>query len=215
MTHRRKLRPMEEVHTRKGAMMRVIPEEKNLMGLTKAQELIIATYIEELATKPKGAFTRTAQRMKCSAGTVKKLVDQNPQGMQVADEHINSHLDHSWATRENIIAELSRVASFNFQDLFDENGRLMHPTQWSEDAARAIMGMDVERRTEGKGEDAVEVIVLKPRAYNKVQALEILGRIAIPELRRSELTGMGGAPLNAPTVYEVTFVENHGNSNGQ
>ena len=189
-------------------------EHRNADELTPKQEVVADTYATELVTKPAGAFTRTARKLGMSPQNVKNTVEL-PKVDAVVTQHLNAVLKDADITRERIIEELGCVAFFNSQELYDENGNLMHPSMWPERAARAIMGMDCERRVI-KGKDGAadeEVIVMKPRAASKNQALEILGRIKIPELRRSEFTGPGGGPLTAPPVVHIHFVKSDGNGN--
>ena len=164
--------------------------------LTPKQEIVATTYANEVVERPTGAITRTARKVGMAPQNVKNVLNI-PKVDNVVTQHLNAVLKDEHITRERIIEELGTVAFFNIQDLFDDNGNMLHPSMWPEHAARAIQGMDVERRTiKGKdGADDEEEIVLKPRAASKIQALEILGRIKIPELRRQELTGKGGTPL--------------------
>ncbi len=184
-------------------------EHRSPDELTTKQEVIAATFATELVTKPAGAFTRTARKLGTTPQNVKRTVEL-PKVDEVVTQHLNAVLKDADITRERIIEELGTVAFFNVQDLFDDNGNMLHPSMWPEHAARAIQGMDVERRVD---KDGTEEIVLKPRAASKIQALEILGRIKIPELRRSEFTGPGGGPLTAPPVVHINFVKADGNGN--
>jgi terminase small subunit-like protein len=206
-------RPVPEKHVEtvihKGGKIRTRTrrEHRNPEDITPKQEVIAATYATELVTKPAGAFTRTARKLGTTPQNVKRTVEI-PKVDEVVTQHLNAVLKDADITRERIIEELGTVAFFNVQDLFDDNGNMMHPSMWPEHAARAIQGMDVERRVI-KGKDGAsdeEEIVLKPRAASKIQALEILGRIKIPELRRQELTGRGGTPL-IPTRPEAVDKE--------
>src|SRR5271154_4950676 len=92
-------------------------------------------------------------------------------------ELISRQLTAADATVENIVRELLRVALFDPRRMFDARGNLVPITELDDDTAAAIAGLDVERRTEGKGEDAETYYVMKIKIAPKVSALETLAKL--------------------------------------
>lgn len=80
------------------------------------------------------------------------------------------------ANAERILLELCRIAFFDPRKMFNEDGTMRQISEFDDDTAAAISGFDIERRTEGRGEDREEYYVLKPRTVSKNQALEMLAK---------------------------------------
>lgn len=96
-------------------------------------------------------------------------------------------------------SELSAIANFDVRRLFDENGKMKHPKDWDDDTAAAIQGLDIEER-HTRAEDGTKLTELlsttKPRAYNKLSAIETLIQLKnLGAPKRLEVTGKDGAPL--------------------
>lgn len=77
-------------------------------------------------------------------------------------------------TAERVLLELARIAFVNPQSLFDTHGQLLDISKMPEDAARALSGFDIETKTSSYGEDEVTTTTIKPRMWNKLEALKLL-----------------------------------------
>lgn len=117
-------------------------------------------------------------------------------GMAVAD-----------LTAERVILELMRVGLSDAGRMFDAQGNMIPIDQMDEDTRRAIAGFDVEKRTERHGDSVETYYVMKPRLWNKNQALETLAKFHY-DLKGKLLppTGNGGALTPAVPVVHVHFV---------
>lgn len=90
------------------------------------------------------------------------------------EEKLNSKLDISI---ERVAKEFARIAFCDTRKLFRDDGSLLPPSQWDDDTAAAIGGMDVNELFEGSGEDRSQVgYIKKVKMTDKVRALEGLGR---------------------------------------
>jgi hypothetical protein len=109
-------------------------------------------------------------------------------------------------TAERILVELGRIAFFDPAMCYDEDGRLLRITEMPADARAALAGFEVEKRTEGRGEDAEDVYTFKIKHVNKNQALEVLAKYH-PEFqqRLAEASRNQGDGRLAPPVINVNF----------
>lgn len=76
----------------------------------------------------------------------------------------------------DLVKQMMRLGFSDVRRLFDENGQLKDVTQLGDDIAAAIQSIEIERRTEGKGEDKEVYYVHKIRLADKKGNLEMLGR---------------------------------------
>lgn len=75
--------------------------------------------------------------------------------------------------------ELCRVAHLDIRKLYDEIGQLKPVSEWDEESAAAVSGVETVRRKSDEFDDDGKPIyetVLKVRTYDKVKALELIGR---------------------------------------
>jgi len=75
---------------------------------------------------------------------------------------------------ERLLLEQSRLALFDQRRLFDENGRLLHPKDFPDDAAAAVSSIKVTRRTVAGSEDAISEDVIEVKLWSKNAALDSL-----------------------------------------
>jgi hypothetical protein len=139
-------------------------------------------------------------------------LDYIPQGKNIRkyrSDLIQKQLEAADVTTERTLMEIARIAYWDPRKMFDENGDLIPITELDYDTAAAIAGLEVERRTEGRG-DAREVYhVLKIKIASKVAALDLLTRLDLEAQRK----GASG-PMQAAPVFNVQFVKpqlNNGN----
>jgi len=100
---------------------------------------------------------------------------------------LNARLD---LTAERVLAELSRIALSDVAEAFDEDGNLRDVHEMPEGVRRCISGLDVEELFTGRGDSREQVGRLKKlRLWDKVKALEALGRHFRLFTERVEVTG--------------------------
>jgi len=107
-------------------------------------------------------------------------------------------------TRERIAQELARIGFLDIRNVFDEQGRLKDPVEWSDDEAAAIAGLESENIFDGYGEDKTLIGYLKKiKLSDKRAALDSLVKLmgyAAPE--KHELTGQMGITWHEERTYE-------------
>lgn len=80
-------------------------------------------------------------------------------------------------TAERVIAELGRLAFSDMRQLYNAEGGLKPISEWPEDAARAVAGIDTDELFDGFGNAREQVgVTKKVRLWAKNHALETLAR---------------------------------------
>lgn len=114
---------------------------------------------------------------------------------------------------ERALTEIARVAFSDLRKLYNEDGSLKLPSEWDDDEAAAIAGVEVLEEFSGRGEDRTLVgFTKKVRVFDKIKALELLSKhlgIIANGKRKDEEEGEGGGrvlttlELSAKIVYLV------------
>lgn len=95
-------------------------------------------------------------------------------------------------TADDVLRELWRIGKADLRLAFDDNSRLLPVKQLPDDIALVISGVDNEEMRDD-GETIGDV--RKVRTWDKVKALELIGKHLAMWVDRSELTGAGGGPV--------------------
>lgn len=99
-------------------------------------------------------------------------------------------------TQRAILAEYARIAFFDLRQCFDEHGNLLSMEKMPPDAARVLAVYEVETRTFGAGDDAMDIVNKKIKTHSKMDALDKL---------RSHV-GLA-TPAEKATVDATTFLQ--------
>jgi phage terminase small subunit len=105
-------------------------------------------------------------------------------------------------THQRILEEEGRLAFLNPQGLVNENGKLLDLHELPEDVARAIVGLDVMRQTDGS-------LKYKYRFSDKGKSLERLERIVgmfAPE--KHEIAGKDGSAIDLTAIVMKVTEQN-------
>lgn len=86
-----------------------------------------------------------------------------------------------------VIDELKNIAFGNVADFFDAEGRLLTPRDMPVEVQRFLSSMEVEAKP-GRGEEPARY-VSKVKAWDKLKAIELLGRYYKMFVDRVEVTG--------------------------
>lgn len=78
------------------------------------------------------------------------------------------------APPDDVLSTLAEIAFLDPRKLFDSEGNVLPIRDWPIEAARAVAGVEVLRRTGGTGEPNTEM--LRIRFVDKVKALEMLAK---------------------------------------
>lgn len=147
-----------------------------LTGLTEQQERF--TFLTVTTGRPHVAYRKAYDASNMQDNTIRAAISEllhNPAITKriselkvIADRKLDVSV-------ERIAVELARIGFFDPRDLFDDDGEPLPISELSEDAARAIAGLDVEDVFEGRGEDRMQTgRVKKYKIASKLKALELM-----------------------------------------
>lgn len=99
-------------------------------------------------------------------------------------------------TSERVVLELARLAFSDKRKLFRADGSIKPPDEWDDDTAATIAGIETDELNEGSGEKRVRIgDRRKVKQWDKVKALELLGKHLGMFVDRHEHSGPGGKPI--------------------
>lgn len=104
---------------------------------------------------------------------------------------------------ERVLLELARIAFVNPQSFFDDNGQLLEITKMPEDAARALSGFDVEVKTTAYADEEITTTTIKPRMWNKLEALKLLMSHLGMNLPGDKLKLSGSVNFIADMIHKI------------
>jgi phage terminase small subunit len=81
-----------------------------------------------------------------------------------------------WA-KEAVLSELRAIALADIRSILDESGGVKPASEWPEEIARVIAGIDQFEEFEGRGSARVQVgWTKKIKFWDKLKALELIGK---------------------------------------
>lgn len=142
--------------------------------ITKKQRLFISEYqIDFNGTK---AAIRAGYSPKRASEMAYQLL-QIPTVRQALDRAMEERLRKIGVRADRVLSEIARVAFSDLRKLYNEDGSLMLPHEWPEEAAGAVAGVEVTEEFEGTRKDREHVgTTKKVRVFDKVRALELLSK---------------------------------------
>ncbi len=93
----------------------------------------------------------------------------------------------------DLLEQGKRLVFADIRKLFDEQGKLLHPTQWPDDVAAAVAGMDLVEEW-GKGEDG------KPEQVGWTKKVKMIDKAGPLFKLLDYLIGAPGAPATTTNV---------------
>lgn len=151
----------------------------------------------------------TALKLNISTHTVHKWLRLSHVTAVIALQEEIADLD-SDLTRQKILAAYEAIAFADIRTIFAADGKLLPPSQWPDEIAFAVLGVDTqERQLREKGEHFNEFeLVRKIKLHDRKTALDFLATYKkIAGAKRIEVTGKDGEPLAAAGPPVIHFVE--------
>lgn len=99
----------------------------------------------------------------------------HPGVQAIIQERQSKRLAKADITADRILTELLRLATYDVRALYDAQGNVRPLSEWPDDVAAAVQGMDVVKRNIVAGDGHLDR-VLKLRLANKDRALELLAK---------------------------------------
>jgi phage terminase small subunit len=178
--------------------------------ITEKQRLFISEYqVDFNGTR---AVIRAGYSPKRASEMAYQLL-QIPTVRQALDRAMEERLRKIGVRADRVLTEIARVAFSDLRKLYNEDGSLKLPSEWDDDEAAAIAGVEVLEEFSGRGEDRTLVgFTKKVRLFDKIKALELLSKhlgIIGNGKRKDEEEGEGGGrvlttlELSAKIIYLV------------
>lgn len=142
--------------------------------ITEKQRLFISEYqVDFNGTK---AVIRAGYSPKRASEMAYQLL-QIPTVRQALDRAMEERLRKIGVHADRVLTEIARVAFSDLRKLYNEDGSLKLPSEWDDDEAAAIAGVEVLEEFSGRGEDRTLVgFTKKVRVFDKIKALELLSK---------------------------------------
>jgi len=102
-------------------------------------------------------------------------------------------------TKETLIQELAHIAKFDLREVYNDDGTLKKPGEWSDEAGHALAGIEVDEIFTADGE--FKGFTKKVKRDNKIAAITQLSRmLGHDEPEKHELNGKDGK-----TIFDITL----------
>lgn len=165
-------------------------------------------FVNAYLTKAAGNATQAAIIAGYSEATAPQIGSRLLRQADVK-EAIGQRLTKADVTTERVLQEAAAIAFSDPRKLFDERGNLKPIHELDDDAARAIASVEVTKeRTIREGSTTTQEAVTKVKSWDKVKALEMLGRHLA--LWNDKQSGEGKVVVNIgflnPTTTDVVVM---------
>lgn len=163
--------------------------------MTPKQERFVQEYLVDLNA------TQAAIRAGYSAKTAEVQGPRLLGNVGVAEairEAMEARAESAGITAERVLEEIAKSAFGDIRAVFDENGHLRLPDDLTDEAAASVASIEVVTKPSGVDADGNRVVehVHKIKSWDKLKALELLGRHLGMFVDRREITGKGGASVS-------------------
>jgi phage terminase small subunit len=171
-------------------------------GLTPKQARFVEEYLIDLNA------TQAAIRAGYSQRTARQIGEENlskPDISAAIQSAKAARSERTHITQDRVLQELARIAFFDLRKLYREDGSLKNPSEWDDETAAAVAGVDVVE-TKGNAEFGGEAgarhipeFVKKAKVFDKNSALTLAMRHLGMLRDKIEHTGKDGKdlPLNS------------------
>lgn len=141
------------------------------------------------------AITRAGFKGKRPDAAASKLLAK-PGVKALVEAETAKALERAGVRTDAVLRELASIAFSDFRKLFDADGNLKPVGEWDDQTAASVSAIDIERLYEGKGTAREATGTLhKVKRFDKVRALELIGKHLKLFAERVEHTGANGGPI--------------------
>jgi phage terminase small subunit len=175
--------------------------------LTEKEELFCQGYLIDF----NGA--RAAREAGYSADSARQIATENLSKPHIQDriQELRQGIGKKFnITLDRIAQEYGKMAFGDIRKIFKDDGSLLLPSEWDDDTAAAIAGIDTDELFEGVGRDREQIgVTKKVKLSDKRAALDSLVKLmgyAAPS--RTELTGADGKDLNYTVTLDLGNTKN-------
>ena len=111
---------------------------------------------------------------------------------------LEKRLEKIGVSKDRVLTEIARLAFSDNRKLYRKDGSLLMPSEWDDETAAAIAGVETFEEFSGRGEERTQIgITKKVKVWDKARCLELLGR----HLKLfGEKTGDNGSGVTIPIL---------------
>lgn len=146
-------------------------------GLTPREEIFAAQYVENLASRARGAVGKAAKAAGCAPATGTAML-KRPQVVRAINENLNAYLESEEINTHMVLREIKRIAHSDLRNLYHEDGTLKDIHELDESTAAAIQAAEIDnimyRAKDADGGSALIGFATKYKMYSKIEALKLL-----------------------------------------
>lgn len=168
--------------------------------MTPRQELFVEHYLAD----PEFNGERAALKAGYSPKTAKTMASLNLRKPHIAEAiraALAKRAERIEITQDMVVRELAAIAFSDPRRFFDADGTLKAPKDWDDVTAAALSAIENEEIYEGRGEAREHIgTTRKVKRWDKVKALELLGRHLGMWNDKLQLGNTGGGPLQIEIV---------------
>jgi phage terminase small subunit len=93
------------------------------------------------------------------------------------EKQLQKRLEKIGVSKDRVLTEIARLAFSDNRRLYRKDGSLLMPSEWDDETAAAIAGVETFEEFSGRGEDRTQIgITKKVKVWDKARCLELLGR---------------------------------------
>lgn len=158
-----------------------MPKKSNGI-LTDKERVFVAEYLVNGYNASKAArdagYAHTTAEKKAPTWVAKsRVASTKPHIWDAVQAQVQKRTSKLEITYDRVMEEYARLAFSDIAQLYDANGNLLPIHQMPEDARRAILEVNTEQRTLGRGEDAEPIEITKVKISSKQAALDSICKV--------------------------------------
>lgn len=121
-----------------------------------------------------GSLTTYCRHRDMSFGSVMRKIRKTPELEAVYNQALKDRVE--W-TVEAVLAEIKAISFSNVQELYNDDGSIKPPSEWPDEAARAVEAVQVDEIWGGFGKEREQIGETKRvKLWSKAKGVELLGK---------------------------------------
>jgi phage terminase small subunit len=136
-----------------------------------------------------------------TAGSIGEEVLKKPEIQEAIQAAMKARSERTEITADRVLKELARIAFFDIRKLYHEDGSLKKPSEFDDEAAAVVAGVDVVEMRTGE-DDSMPMFTKKVKVNDKITALTNAMKHLGMFVDKHEVTGKDGQALasGAPVI---------------
>jgi len=172
-------------------------------NLTHKQQRFVEEYLVDLNATQAAIRAEYSEK---TAGVIGKENLQKPKIAEAIEAAQAKRARRTEITADRVLKELGRIGFANMDDYMrvtPEGDPYIDLSNLDRDQTAALSEIQTEDYTDGRGEDARDVRRVKVKFYDKISALEKIGKHLGMFRERVEHSGPGGGPISSRQTIDA------------